>query len=81
MASRQVLTVIAAALGCALAVTTPASSQVVIDGKDYGDPPSAGVEYGTPAGEGNQTEAVPKELPQPPPNGCPYRERKLDLIV
>lgn len=64
----------------ALAVASPALAQVVIDGKNVGAEPQAGPEYGpVPADEA--TGAAPKEVPAPPPPGCPYRDRKLELIV
>lgn len=71
------LTFMTAALGSLLVLSLPALAQVVVDGEELGLKPPAGV---LPA-EGSQTESTPQELRPPPPSGCPFRNRKLELIV
>ena len=80
MGSRLALLVAAAALGSSFATALPAVAQVLIDGKKLGIEMPAGVERGTVPAEGAESKAAPKQLP-PPPRGCPYRDRKLELIV
>jgi len=81
MDQRLALLITAAALGSLIVLASPAFSQVVIEGNGITSEPRPGVEYGPVPVEGSGSTSAPKEVPPPPPSGCPYRHQKLDLIV
>ncbi len=78
MSPRAMLTLLAAASAVAIAVV-PARAD---DGVSAPAPRHAApLAAGTP-GKGAKDEPAPQERPAPPaPNGCPFRDGKLDLIV